>query len=77
MRTEMDRQIDPFTWNSYTRPQNRSLLREVDASRRGKTVVCVGQPVREITAAVLLLGIDLIVMTAPVLSVPEKALTQL
>ena len=35
----------------------------VDASRRGKTVVCIGQPVHEITAAVRSLDIDLIVMT--------------
>jgi nucleotide-binding universal stress UspA family protein len=35
----------------------------VDASRRGKIMVCIGQPVHEITAAVYSLDIDLIVMT--------------
>ena len=35
----------------------------VDASRRGKIVVCIAQPVRQITAAVCSLDMDLIVMT--------------
>ena len=35
----------------------------VDASRRGNIVVCIGQPVRQITAAVCSLDMDLIVMT--------------
>jgi universal stress protein A len=35
----------------------------IDASRRGKIVVCIGQPVHEITEAVCSLDIDLIVMT--------------
>ena len=46
----------------------------VDASRRGKTVICIGQPVLEITAAVRSLGIDMIVMTTHGYIGPRQAI---